>query len=152
MAEADDLQPDNQALRAQRRLNMEDLNSTREQLATMALTHLRAARDLLQQAGSRRTLAKLRTIMDSAEGAVRAAHYRDMRLARHGEEVASYSSPERSREERTARLEGYRVVTFPDDPGKYYWKTAHAVAFTGEDTIEGAWRAACNDCEIEAEG
>lgn len=129
-----------------------DENLTREQKAHAALMHLRVARDLLQQAGARRTLAKLRDIMDSAEGAVRAAHYRDMRLARIGEEVASYNSTSPSREEAAACKEGYRVVTFPDDPGKYYWKTAHAVAFHGEDTIEGAWRAACVDAEIEAEG
>lgn len=123
-----------------------------ERKASDALGHLRIARELLKQAGSRRTVAKLRTIMDSAEGAVRAARYRDMRLARVGEEEAELYSPrERSREEAAARKEGYRVVTFDDDPGKYYWRTAHAVAFTGEDTIEGAWRAACNDCEIEAE-
>lgn len=49
--------------------------------AAEALGLLRKARTLLDEAGAVRTVAKLRAIMASAEGAVRAAHYRDMREA-----------------------------------------------------------------------
>lgn len=127
---------------------------TREQKAMLALNHLRSARELLRGAGARRTLAKLRDIMDSAEGAVRAARYRDMRMARFEADKypTTISSHNPSAEELCARGLGYSVAGFADDPGKFYWKTAEAVAFRGEDTIEEAWRAACLDAEEEAEG
>lgn len=50
--------------------------------------------------------------------------------------------------EEEARAAGYQVITFPDDPGKFYWNTSEATALTGADTIEAAWLAACEDAEI----
>jgi hypothetical protein len=53
---------------------------TRETKAHVALACLRQARELLKEIGAVRTLAKLRHTIKSAEGAVRAASYRDQRL------------------------------------------------------------------------
>lgn len=50
--------------------------------ARLALAMLRAARDLFDEAGSKRTARSLRAVLASAEGATRAAAHRDDREAR----------------------------------------------------------------------
>lgn len=47
--------------------------------ARLALAMLRAARDLLDEAGSKRSAKRVREILASAEGAARAAEMRDQR-------------------------------------------------------------------------
>lgn len=57
-----------------------------EECAARGLDHLLKARVWFQIAGSRRTVARIDKIRDSARGAVRAAGYRQRRLERVGKD------------------------------------------------------------------
>ena len=57
-------------------------NGAPEALAAAALAHVRQARDLLKAAGATRALERIRGVLPSVEGAVRAAGYRERRERR----------------------------------------------------------------------
>ncbi len=59
-----------------RKLLAGDKSLTKEEAARLGLLHLAAARDLMKEAGAKRTLARLRSTISSAKGAIRAAGYR----------------------------------------------------------------------------
>lgn len=59
--------------------NFDTSGMTATQKATLACTLLRNARDLLKDAGATKAVDKVRLALSSAEGAVRAAGYRQTR-------------------------------------------------------------------------
>lgn len=61
------------------RLNGGPLRGEAEQLAEKALQHLQLALTYAQNAGSVRTVDRIKHAISSARGAVRAAQYRDAR-------------------------------------------------------------------------